>query len=228
MLISERQATSVEKKKWDEVLRLAEQLKRYTYANVLRDENFKLISVFSARYGVQIPLMTADEIKRLNRNIEAFKRIYKAIQAVERLELGIYFAEDDVVIVAPSWYTSDQIASYQLSGWPFVLIAAGVAIVAGVIGYIHRLQSDNEELSSRYDAVLQASEKRICSDPTSAACQAWKKEKEPKAIKENEGIIASLTSGIAEIGQTAKKGLGIGLALAIPLLAWSYLGRRKS
>jgi len=224
MIIPEREATAAERAKWESVLQLAEQTKRQIFANVLRAENYKIVKSFAAAHGVTIGIMPDADQQRLVSVISEFNRIQRLISYVERLELGVRFENGEVSIVAPPSYTDDQIAA--LSGW-FIPIAIGIVLLAGLIGKLHGLEDENEEIAAKYKAVLTASEKRICSDPYSSECKAWKEEKEPIKYQQNTGLIDRISSGITEIGQTAKKGLGIGLAIAIPLLAWSYFGARR-
>ena len=225
MLIPERGPTLAEQKKWDEMLALAERVKKKTFENILRAENAKIISAFAARKGLSLPTVSAEDAKRLVAVVAEFARIQRGIQAVDRLELCVKFQNGDIDIMAPPWYTKEQIASYNLSGW-FIPIIIGIAALAGLIGRLYDIEEENTELAAKYDAVLKASEKRICDNPNSAECQDWQKEKEPTGYVKNVGIIDQIAGSISDFGKTAKKGVGIGLMIAIPLLAWSYLGKK--
>lgn len=222
MLIPERGPTLAEQKKWDDMLLLAEKVKKKTFSNIVRAENVKIISAFGVRKGLLLPSISAVDAKRLVAVVAEFAQIQRGIQAVDRLELCVKFQNGDIDIMAPPWYTKEQIASYNLSGW-FVPIIIGIAALAGLIGRLYDIEKENNELAAKYDAVLKASEKRICDNPDSAECKEWQKEKEPSGYVKNEGIIGQIAGSISDFGKTAKKGVGIGLAIAIPLLAWSYL-----
>jgi hypothetical protein len=225
MLIPERGPTQAEQKKWDDFVTRAEKVKRLTFANVLRAENAKIISAFAARRGLTLPTVSPVDQKRLVAVVAEFARIQRGIQAVERLELCVKFQNGEIDIMAPPWYTKEQIASYNLSGW-FVPIIIGIAALAGLIGRLYDIEQENTELAAKYDAVLKASEKRICDNPNSAECQEWQKEKEPTGYVKNVGVIDQIAGSISDFGKTAKKGIGIGLAIAVPLLAWSYLRQK--
>lgn len=163
-----------------------------------------------------------DKLALIRKSANRNKRL---IDAVNSERLGLRFNNGDMDIMAPASMTADEVAEYQALGW--IIIVSGIVVLAGVVAYITWLQKENEDLKTKFNNLLFASDKTFCRDPNSSVCQKWVDRKARENFEAKKGTIEQLESGIKSVAQTAKKGLGIGIAIAIPLVLWS-LARKAS
>lgn len=161
---------------------------------------------------------------KLSLSQKAVSRSKRLITAVEANILGLRFTKDDIDILAPPGMTDDEVAEYQSLGW--FLLVAGIVVIYGVYKYTSWLLDENEDLATKLNNVLYAADSNFCADSKSAVCSLWLKKKQSQGFDKKKSAIEKLESGIKKIGEVAKTGIGVGLAIAIPLLAWSFFGRR--
>ena len=105
----------------------------------------------------------------------------------------------------------------------FIPVIVGLVLLAGVISRLIWVERENDDLSDKFNDILHKTDKTLCSDPSSPVCKDWQKTKSEKSYKENETLADTIKQAAASTG----RGLGIGLMIAIPLIAWSWFGRRK-
>lgn len=167
--------------------------------------------------------------KKRGRNIEKLK---KMISDVEDERLGVRFTKDDIDIMAPIDWNEDQIAEYSLGA--FWIIATGIVVASAVIAYGRWLYEREQEATKDYNRVLNVVDNKFCNDPNSAICRTWTNLKklqnfEPKktTIKILEDGISSAVQSVKDTVQSVKTSAIIGLAIAIPLILFSFLGNRK-
>lgn len=222
MLLPERAPTGDERSRWSDFVKLADRVMMMTGANGLRLRNYETIARFAESVGIKTVDPTEAK-KELNIISADILRIKKAIALVEANELGIQFSVDgEISIVAPTSYTKEQIASYGLGAWPLILIGVGIVLIGGIVARALWMESKNAELESKVDGWTKFVDGELCKDPNDPKCAAWKTEK-AKDYTPTKNTIDRLVEGLAEVGTTAKKGLGWGIAIAIPLLAWGFL-----
>lgn len=220
---AERPPTSEELRLWDQAMKLAQRANLLSYGVKLQWLNIKLIHDFAKKKQIALdePDLPdiADRMFTVLKRIESLKDL---MCQVNQLELGISISKsgNDLDIVKPE-------ESSSLSfGWVIPLIGVSL-VVAGVIGIWQELSDETEEITEKYNKVIDKADKLLCTDSSSEICEEWEEEKESKGYYKRESIIDSVKSALVSAGQTAKKGLGWGVMLLIPVLALMYLPRRK-
>lgn len=222
MLLPERIPTASEQKKWDAVIVKFDKAKRWMIANYLLKINLGILQEFCASNNLQIPQMSSDNAILFTKRAAEFGKIEKAIQAVERLELGISFQNGDINIVAPSWYTKEQIQDYQLGIWPIILAGLAIVLIVGLSAQLIVIDQDFEKCAKDNKKLISEADKALCADPNNPLCKKWKETKKETEFEKTESTFDQIKKGLSEFGKVATKGVGIGLAIAIPLIAWSF------
>lgn len=177
------------------------------------------------RWGLPVADLPFSELNKAAETVRAeWRRITLAAARVDSFELGLKIEGGEIAIVAPASMPADQLAALKagLSGW-FIPIAIGVVVVGGLIARAALIDSETARIEAGYRDVLKKADARLCADPKSAACSAWQEEKKAVEFKQRQGLLESLGAGISEIGGAVKGGLGVGLALAVPLVAFMLL-----
>lgn len=220
---AERSPTSAELSLWDQAMRLAKRANLLSYIVKLQWQNIKVIHEFAK--ANKIPLGEPDLPDIAERMFVVINRIeyLKDLMCqVNQLELGISLSTSgkDLDIVKP------KESSSMSFGWVIPLIGAAL-VVAGIIGIWREKNKELEEITQKYNSVIDKADKLLCTDPSSKLCNDWKEEKKTKDYHKRETIIDSVKGALASVGKTAKKGLGWGIAILIPLLGYLYLPRRK-
>lgn len=200
-------------------------------ANGIRERMCRVASAFANANGIIFPL-DATIFEKLELSKKSVNRAKRLIDAVEKEVLGLRFTKDDIDIMAPPGMTDDEIAEYQNMGW--ILIVAGIVVVTGVIAHSLWVQSENDKLRDQMDNVLYAADGKFCKDPASDLCQKWLEKKKAEQFEPRKGTIAAIESGITNVAEKLKKGaktitsgLKIGLMVGIPLLLWSWFGKKS-
>lgn len=219
----DRAPTKSERLRWAKFTDQMDRCGRLIWANSARSMQLAQLLAAGSRFGISLLSMRKADEKKLLDSATEWKRIKKASGLVESYELGLqFFADGEISIVAPSNYTKEQIQALNLSGW-FIPIAIGIVVIGGVVGRMLLVESENKRLADAYDTMIKASEARICADPSSSACKSWQVEKDSTDYASRKSLIEEITDGLSEVGATIKGGMGIGLALAVPLIAWMVL-----
>lgn len=219
----ERAPTTQELALWDQAMRLANRVNLLSYIVKLQWTNIKMIHEFAK--ANEVALGEPDLPDLAERMFSALKRIESLkdlMCRVNQLELGISMSSNgkDLDIVEPQETTNLSF------GWVIPLIGAAL-VVAGIIGIWKELNTECEEITDRYNAIIEKADKSLCKDPSSTLCNDWKADKKSKGYHKRESIIDSVKNALVSAGKTAKTGLGWGIALLIPLLGLMYLPRRK-
>lgn len=221
--MTERIPTAAEQRKWNEFVILTDRVGRRILANSARSMNCRTITAFCTSRNIPVSDVS-DLDARLTQLANEWRRIKKAIDYVHNYDLGVRITNGNIDIVAPANYTAEQIAAMGLSGW-FLPILVGILVISGVGIKMLSLWEENDNLKNEYDTMIKASERRICEDPDSADCVAWKREKDETEYNKNKTLIDDIEESLTSVGTTIKKGLGVGALLAIPLLV--FLVARK-
>lgn len=224
-LIPERPPTSAELKKWQDLIERFDRTQRKFILATLLEQNVQTITSWGTQAGYGMPMLPADSKTVLNSIYKELAKIQRAIQAAERLEVGVRFANGDIDIVAPAWYTKEQIQDLNL-GWVIPVII-GVALIIGLAARVITLEWQLDETVQKKNAQLDAANKIICSDPKDPRCAAWEVEKEKSGFQKTESTIQQIKNGLKTFGKVATTGAGIGLAVGIPLLLWSFFKKAK-
>lgn len=217
---AERPPTAQELALWKRAEQIARRVNLMSYVMKLQWKNIKLTHEFAKKNSIDLgePDLPdfADRMFAALNKIESLK---DAMCKVNQLDLGIRMTADgkDLDIVQP-----------KESGFGWVIPAIGISlIVAGAIKLWLELENEVDEISDKYNGVLEHSDKELCKDPTSKTCKDWKASKNANDYHKRESIIDSVKNALVSAGGVAKKGLGWGIALAIPLLIMMYAPTRR-
>jgi hypothetical protein len=217
---AERPPTSEEISMWEKAEKIAKRVNLLSYIVKMQWLNIKLTHTFAKSASIELgePDLPdyADRMFSVLNKIEPLK---DAMCKVNQLELGIKISSsgNDLDIVKP------QDTSF---GWVIPVIGVSL-IVAGVIGLWKELSDDLEEITQKYNGVLKKADALICKNPNDKICKDWEKSKKENNYYKRESIIDSVKSALVSFGGAAKKGLGWGVALLLPVLALLYLPRRR-
>lgn len=213
-----------QQKQWDRYKKSVKNNELIVEANAIRSKMAMVAMNYAGQHQIHLPYNSEWDAK-LALLRKALNRSKRLIDAVASETLGIRFVGDDIDIMAPAGMSDDEIAEYQTLGW--ILIAVGIVVVASVIAHSLWVQKQNEELRVKFNNLLYVADNKFCANPESNICKNWINRKKQENFTARKGTIEMLEDGIVSIGQTIKKGAGIGLMIAIPLLAWAYFGKRR-
>lgn len=217
---AERPPTPKELALWDKADKAARRTTLKAHRMRLLYQNIVQIHKFAAARKVSLnePDLPGLEARMLIalKEIETLKD-YTC--SVNQLELGVRLSEggEDLDIIQP------EPASL---GW-ILPAAIGVVLVIGIIARWAFLEREVDEVSTEYNGIMKRADMALCADPGSQMCADWKHDKATGGYFKRETIIESVKNAVEKIGSGAKTGLGWGLALAVPLLLFMYLPRRK-
>jgi len=222
MLLPERAPTTSELRKWDALIKQLDRAKRWLVINYMLKNNFGIIQQFCADNGLPVPEIDPSILVQLTEKASQFQTIQKAIQAVERLELGIRFKNGDIDIVAPTWYTAEQTQDYTLGLWPLIFAGLAVVLIVGLSARLITIEDTCESCEKKLKEQNKKLDAQLCQNPNDPTCQKWQKIKKETEYVRAEGTIDQIKNGLKKFGGAAIGGIGLGLAVAIPLLAWSW------
>jgi hypothetical protein len=217
---TERAPTAKELSLWDKAQKLAKRVNLTSYILKNQYRNIILTHKFATKQKITLNEPDLPEIEeRMLIAFEEIESLKNIMCEVNQLELGVRMnaAGTDLDIVEPTEKTL---------GWvlPAVL---GAVVIVGIIARWAHLEKEVSEVTAKYNGILRRSDLALCENPDSEQCKKWETAKQTGAYYKRETIIESVKSAVATAGTVAKKGLGVGLALAIPLLIWMYMPRRK-
>jgi hypothetical protein len=178
---------------------------------------------FAAQTKTAINYLPPEEVK----NLFAFTaKLEKAMEAVKRGNLSVQEGKNgDIDIVAPSWMTKEQIAG--LLGW-IIPVVVGLVILVAVIDQWRRARREADKLATKYNAIVKATDATFCENPDSQKCQAWGEMKVKNEFEQRKTFSDKIGDFIGKAGTAVKKGGAIGIALAIPLLIWAFMPKKKN
>lgn len=223
---SERLPTAKEKALWERAMKIARRVLQRSYLLKYQWAQLKAINAFvsSKKIGLLEPELPdlADRMFAALKEIEILK---DAMCGVNQYELGIRMSADgdDLDIVRPK--EGEPVLQGEL-GWVIPLIILAVVVIGIVARWIY-LENEVSELNDKFDGVIARSDKALCKDPDSQTCKDWQASKAAGDYYKRETIIDSLKNAVSSVGGIAKKGLGMGLALAIPVLLFLYAPRKR-
>lgn len=208
---------------WRKFLHEANNVDLLTQANTIRAQ----MVLTALEFGVMVkqPLtVNPESLAKIDQLNKANNRNHRLISGVEIKKLGLRFSADDFDILASQGLSADEIAEYQALGW--IPIAIGVVILSSALMYMGFLTQENENLKAEYNKLLNTADSKFCALPNSATCQAWNQTKQTENFEQKKTAIEKLESGVSDFVDTIKKGAGVGIAVAIALIAFSYLGKK--
>jgi hypothetical protein len=217
---AERPPTSEELDLWYRAQSIANRVNLKSYIAKSQWKNILTIHEFAKENQINLGEPDLPNIAdRMFSALKSIESIQKSMCKVEQLELGIRISSNghDLDIVQPK---------EQNFGW--VIPVIGVAlVVAGIIGRWIELEKEIDDVTEKYNDIIDKADEKLCTNPNSKICDNWEKTKKEKNYYKRESIIDNVKNALVSAGKTAKKGLGWGLALLIPALALLYLPRRS-
>jgi len=218
----ERAPTSKELELWNRASLISKRVNLRSYAMKMMFKNILIIHKFAIENKITLDEPELPDLEmRMNKALTEIERLKDDMCGVNQLELGIQLSSggEDLDIVQPD--------SQEMSlGWVLPAVI-GAVIVVGIIARWAFLEQEVSEISAKYNGILRRSDMALCENPNSAQCKQWQTVKKTGGYYKRESLVESVKSAVTTIGTVSKKGLGAGLALAIPLLLWMYLPHRK-
>lgn len=217
----ERAPTAEESRIWERSAKLSHVVTRKSQIVKLQYRNALLTGQFAAARKIDLsePELSALE-QRMILALREIESLNTACAEVENLRLGIRKNGNDLDIVQPSASESGYL------GW--IIPAIGVAVVAG--GILARwiyLEKEVDYIRGRYNGILVRTDQLLCKNPLSKTCAEWTAAKKSGDYQKRLGLIDSISETLSSFAGGAATGAKWGLLLAIPLLLWLYLPRRK-
>lgn len=224
---AERPPTAKELELWKKAQAISKRVNLLSY--LLKSQYVNIIFTHKYAQAHQITLNEPelpDLEKRMLEALTETEKLKDIMCEVSQLELGVRVSSsgNDLDVIDPK---SPDVQIDGALGWvlPAVL---GAVIVIGIIARWAYLEQEENEIIARYNGILKRSDMALCGvDPNSKQCQDWENAKQTGGYYKRETIIESVKSAVSTVGKVTSKGLGIGLSLAIPLLAWIYAPRRR-
>lgn len=218
---AERSPTKKEIALWDKAQEKAKNVNLLSYMAKQQYTNLKLTHEFAQLNKVDLnePELP-DLIDRMFIALKEIEELKDLMCSVNQLDLGVRISAtgNDLDIVRPQ--------QSGTLGWVLPAVIGAVVIV-GIIARWAHLETEVSEITNRYNGILKRSNMALCEDPNSDLCKSWEKAKNSGGYYRRESLIDSVKNAMVSAGTAAKKGLGAGIALLIPFLAWMYLPRKK-
>jgi len=218
-LEAERGPTAKELALWTKAQRAFQRANLLSYALKLQYRNVILTYSFGRENEAKLDEKGLPdlEIRTLNA-ISEIERLKDLMSEVNQLEIGVRLSEggNDLDIIQPS----SQI------GWVIPAVI-GAAVVIGIIARWAFLEKEVGEISDQYNGILRRANIELCADPNSTICKNWETTKKNGGYYKRETIIDKVKNAAIKVGNIAAKGLGAGIAIAIPLFMLLYLPKRK-
>jgi hypothetical protein len=218
---AERPPTAHELALWAKAEKVGKRVNLSAYMMKLQYHSILQTHKFALSHQTTINEPTLPDLEaRMLAALAQIEKLKDAMCGVNRLELGVRVSEggNDLDIIEP------EQASF---GWIIPAILGAVVIV-GIIYRWATLETEVGQITADYNGIIRRSDMALCADPTSQMCEDWKTAKSTGGYYERETLIDSVKNAISSVGSGAKKGLGWGLALAVPLLLWLYMPRKRS
>jgi hypothetical protein len=211
----ERLANRSEIALWNRAMEIRQRINRNIYVSTLYYRNLVILHQFSQSKGISIPVLDQmpDLEKRLYSVHVDFDYLSKSMDRVLNRTAGIRKTGNDLDILDPG----------QGFGWIIQVVALGVLLVGTLISRLITVESESQDVSDKLNSVLDSADKLLCSaDPNSQTCQDWKQEKIKSDYVHNMSLVDTVKGALT----TAGKGLGVGIAVAVPLLIAAMFWRR--
>jgi hypothetical protein len=219
---AERAANASEIALWNKAQKLAQRTTILVYLAKLQWQQIKLTHEFAVAQKIALGEPDLPDLA---------DRMFSAIKEVEKLQTNMCEVNKMTLGLRPSANGKDldivRPESIEFSGW-WIPAAIAAVVVTGIIARWYYLEGEVSEITAKYNGVITRSDMALCGeDKSSQLCQDWEKAKASGDYYKRETIIDSVKNAAKSVGKTASKGLGAGLALAIPLLIWLYAPRRQ-
>jgi hypothetical protein len=218
---AERPPTPKELELWKKAQAVAKRVNLLSYMMKAQFKNILQIHNFAKNNKITLNEPGLPDLeKRMLTALAEIEFLKDKMCEVNQLELGVRVSSsgNDLDIVEPK-------ETGQM-GWILPAII-GAVIVIGIIARWIQLETEVSAVTRDYNGIMQRADMALCSDPKSSICQSWETDKQTGGYYKRESIIDSVKNAVSAVGGVAKKGIGAGIAIAIPLLIWLWAPRRK-
>jgi len=218
---ADRAPTQQELALWSQAEKIAKRVNLMSYAMKAQFRNIVQIHNFAKANKITLNEPDLPDLeKKMLTALAEIEFLKDQMCAVNQLELGVRVSQsgNDLDIIEPK--------QTETFGWILPAVI-GAVIVVGIIARWAYLETEVNEVVSDYNGIMKRADMALCENPDSEICQNWKKDKATGGYLKRETIIDSVKNAVSAVGSTAKTGLGWGIALAIPLLAFLWAPRRK-
>lgn len=218
---AERPPTARELELWAKAQTIAKRVNLLSYMMKAQFRNIIQIHNFAKNNKIKLDEPGLPDLeKRMLSALAEIEFLKDKMCEVNQLDLGVRISSsgNDLDIVEPK--------ETGTMGWIIPAIL-GAIVVIGIIARWAYLEKEVVEVTRDYNGIMKRADMALCSDKNSETCKSWEKDKQTGGYYKRESIIDSIKNAASSVGETAKKGLGAGIALAIPLLAWLWAPRRK-
>jgi len=207
----ERPPTASEVRLFGRFVSELERLDRIVSAEGLRLQNIYIAARFASAAGLPVISVSEQEEELYYSLRDRVRKLRAAERAVIDWRAGIRTTSsgrDIDIILFPG---------HELGAIPLVIPALiGVVIAAAAVAAAVSAIREAQELSHRFNAVMETADRELCKDPSSDTCQNWRIEKAQKNWAKNKSIADSIGSAVEKIGG----GLGLGLVVALGIFAF--------
>ena len=210
-----RPPSSRELARWKEAQQRMRDLDALVYRAGLLLTNVVNTYHFADTKDLRLPDFPPSLERRFLKVRDESRDVKELVRKVQDREYGLRWTGSDFDVIEPP---------SALQGI-FIPIAIGTGIVAlgGLIARLVYLEGESTELGDKYNTILEKTDRQLCADPFSSTCRDWERTKADKDYTKNETMADTIRGSV----KTVSKGLGTGLLIAVPLLAYAIFMRKK-
>lgn len=224
--------TPAQIEKWERVKKSVKALGLRIQANRYLAENLSTALSFGKRHKIELPALGDPNPFEVLKGLQGeYLRLEKLINGVELEKLGLRFEPDgDISIMGPSSMSEDELKYWRgLEGGDlgWLIVPIGIVVLGTVIAYIIDINERNDELELREKKYLDHLNNRYCEDPNSSTCKLWLKEKDDQDYGKNLTLVDKFKQQAKKMVEVATTGMGWGIAIAIPLLIYMLVSKKK-
>ena len=216
-----RLPTQYEMGRWRKFERTFDRLTLLYIRARIKQSNADVAVRVGNKHGMILPY-PVDVDAKIDRIGDFITRTRKAIRGVEDHKYGIRVVDGDIDILEPE-DEEGELGAVLLA----IALATGAVIVVGAIAHTIRVSLEAEESEEAYEQVVTYADQKFCARP-GPACTDWNKVKESVEYKRNESYIDGIATKLGQVGGKAMNVLGWGLVIAVPVLLYSWFGRRRA
>lgn len=216
----ERAPSASELAAWNQTLKTADRVFLLLRICELEFANLAIAATFISDTGhPPLPNNPPEPVQQFLACRASARDLEVAMEKVKANELAVQFTAGDIDIVKPA----------ENLGAVWIPIAIGVLVVGAIVARWAQLEQEAGQLADHFNGLLKRTDDHLCKDPNSQACLDWNATKVSGGYYKRETVIGNIKDAIKGAGSAAKKGLGIGALIALPMLAMYLLpkGRDK-
>lgn len=193
-------------------------LELLTESNGIRLNLMQAAVDFGSQNGITVS-HNPEDLKYVDVTRKFVNRSKRLIDAVELEELALRFTHNDIDIMAPPGTTSDEIAQYQSLDFFIVATITYVVVWSSIYAATTYALDHSEKLATTNNNQIYKNDMNFGTHKDPQIRQRWKEMKKEKDFQPKKSIIGDLMDGIQGLGDFMKKKAGMGLVIAVPVIA---------